>query len=130
MERSPQGGPLSPLLANGLLNEVDKEREPCGLSFVGYADDCTVDVGSWRAGPDAMETLKQLYGQSPPAAHQRGEERGGAPARPHIPLVQRLVRKVRRGQTACGLQGPWGDEGASLQDHDPKRWTEHAVRLC
>ena len=62
-EGTPKGGPLSPLLANGLLNEVDKEREPCGLSFVRYADDCTVDVGSWWAGPDAMETLKQLYGQ-------------------------------------------------------------------
>lgn len=62
-EGTPQGGPLSPLLANGLLNEVDKDREPCGLSFVRYADDCTVDVGSWRAGPDAMETLNQLYTQ-------------------------------------------------------------------
>lgn len=47
-EGTPQGGPLSPLLANGLLDEVDKEREPCGLSFVRYADDCTVDVRSWR----------------------------------------------------------------------------------
>ena len=85
-----------------------------------------VMAGGPRRHGDAQAALRA----TPPAAHQRGEERGGAPARPHIPLVQRLVRKVRRGQTACGLQGPWGDEGASLQDHDPKRWTEHAVRLC
>ena len=66
MERyagTPQGGPLSPLLANVLLDEVDKELEQRALSFVRYADDCNVYVRSWRAGTDAMETLKRLYGQ-------------------------------------------------------------------
>lgn len=62
-EGTPQGGPLSPLLANVLLDEVDKELEQRGLSFVRYADDCNVYVRSWRAGTDAMETLKRLYGQ-------------------------------------------------------------------
>ena len=62
-EGTPQGGPLSPLLANVLLDEVDKELEQRGLSFVRYADDCNVYVRSWRAGRDAMETLKRLYGQ-------------------------------------------------------------------
>ena len=62
-EGTPQGGPLSPLLANVLLDEVDKELEKRGLSFVRYADDCNVYVRSWRAGTDAMETLKRLYGQ-------------------------------------------------------------------
>lgn len=60
-EGTPQGGPLSPLLANVLLDEVDKELEQRGLSFVRYADDLNVYVGSWRAGEDAMETLKRLY---------------------------------------------------------------------
>jgi group II intron reverse transcriptase/maturase len=62
-EGTPQGGPLSPLLANVLLDEVDKELEQRGLSFVRYADDGNVYVRSWRAGTDAMETLKRLYGQ-------------------------------------------------------------------
>jgi RNA-directed DNA polymerase len=62
-EGTPQGGPLSPLLANVLLDEVDKELEKRGLSFVRYADDLNVYVSSWRAGKDAMETLKSLYGQ-------------------------------------------------------------------
>ena len=62
-EGTPQGGPLSPLLANVLLDEVDKELEKRGLSFVRYADDLNVYVSSWRAGKDAMETLKRLYGQ-------------------------------------------------------------------
>lgn len=62
-EGTPQGGPLSPLLANVLLDEVDKELEKRGLSFVRYVDDLNVYVGSKRAGEDAMETLKRLYGQ-------------------------------------------------------------------
>lgn len=62
-EGTPQGGPLSPLLANVLLDEVDKELERRGLSFVRYADDLNVYVKSKRAGNEAMELLKRLYGQ-------------------------------------------------------------------
>ncbi len=62
-EGTPQGGPLSPLLANGFLDEGDKELEQRGLSFVRYAAAGTVYVRSWRAGTDAMETLKRLYGR-------------------------------------------------------------------
>lgn len=60
-EGTPQGGPLSPLLANVLLDEVDKEFEKRGLSFVRYADDLNIYVGSLRAGEDAMQTLQRLY---------------------------------------------------------------------
>jgi group II intron reverse transcriptase/maturase len=60
-EGTPQGGPLSPLLANVLLDEVDKELERRGLRFVRYADDCNVYVQSKRAGARAMETLRRLY---------------------------------------------------------------------
>jgi group II intron reverse transcriptase/maturase len=60
-EGTPQGGPLSPLLANVLLDEVDKELEKRGHAFVRYADDCNVYVRSRRAGEDVMETLRRLY---------------------------------------------------------------------
>jgi len=60
-EGTPQGGPLSPLLANVLLDEVDNELERRGLSFVRYADDLNVYVRSKRAGEDAMQTLRRLY---------------------------------------------------------------------
>lgn len=60
-EGTPQGGPLSPLLANVLLDEVDKELERRGIAFVRYADDCNVYVQSKRAARDAMETLKNLF---------------------------------------------------------------------
>jgi len=73
-EGTPQGGPLSPLLANVLLDEVDKELEKRGHSFVRYADDSNVYVRSKRAGERVMGLLRRLY--APQAAHQRIEERG------------------------------------------------------
>ena len=62
-EGTPQGGPLSPLLANVLLDEVDKELEKRGHSFVRYADDCNVYVRSRRAGERVMGLLQRLYTQ-------------------------------------------------------------------
>jgi group II intron reverse transcriptase/maturase len=62
-EGTPQGGPLSPLLANVLLDEVDKELERTGHAFARYADDCNVYVHSRRAGERVMERLRKLYGK-------------------------------------------------------------------
>lgn len=58
---TPQGGPLSPLLANVLLDEVDKALEVRGYSFARYADDCNVYVGSMKAGQRVMGLLRRLY---------------------------------------------------------------------
>jgi len=60
-EGTPQGGPLSPLLANVLLDEVDKELEKRGHSFVRYGDDCNVYVRSRRAGERVMQLLRRLF---------------------------------------------------------------------
>lgn len=60
-EGVPQGGPLSPLLANALLDEVDKELEKRGLAFCRYADDLNVYARSKRAAEDAMQTLRGLF---------------------------------------------------------------------
>ena len=62
-EGTPQGGPLSPLLANVLLDEVDKELERRGHAFVRYADDCNVYVRSRRAGERTMRLLRRLFGR-------------------------------------------------------------------
>jgi len=56
---TPQGGPLSPLLANVLLDEVDKALEARGYSFSRYADDCNVYVGSRKAGERVMALLRK-----------------------------------------------------------------------
>lgn len=60
-EGTPQGGPLSPLLANVLLDDVDKELERRGHRFARYADDCNVYVQSKRAGEDVLAVLRQQY---------------------------------------------------------------------
>ena len=60
---TPQGGPLSPLLANVLLDEVDKELEQRGHAFVRYADDANVYVRSRRSGQRVMALLLKLYGR-------------------------------------------------------------------
>lgn len=62
-EGTPQGGPLSPLLANVLLDEVDKELERRGHAFARYADDCNVYVRSRRAGERVMRLLRRLFGK-------------------------------------------------------------------
>lgn len=60
-EGTPQGGPLSPLLANVLLDVVDRRLERRGHRFVRYADDCNVYVRSKRAAERVMEGLVALY---------------------------------------------------------------------
>ena len=56
-EGTPQGGPLSPLLANLLLDQFDKELEKRGHSFVRYADDCSIYVRSERAGRRVLASV-------------------------------------------------------------------------
>jgi len=55
--RTPQGGNLSPLLANIMLNELDKEMEKWRLSFVRYADDCISMVGSEMSANRVMRNI-------------------------------------------------------------------------
>lgn len=57
-EGTPQGGPLSPLLSNILLTDLDKELEKRKLSFCRYADDCNIYVSSQRSGQRIMESVK------------------------------------------------------------------------
>jgi len=59
-EGTPQGGPLSPLLSNIVLDELDKELEKRGLCFVRYADDCVIFVRSKRAGNRVMESVSRF----------------------------------------------------------------------
>lgn len=54
---TPQGGNLSPILSNIMLNELDKELEARGLHFVRYADDCVIAVGSSAAANRVMNTI-------------------------------------------------------------------------
>jgi len=59
-EGTPQGGPLSPLLSNLVLDELDRELEKRGHRFVRYADDCNIYVRSERAGQRVMESMERF----------------------------------------------------------------------
>lgn len=59
-EGAPQGGPLSPLLSNIVLDELDKELERRDLEFVRYADDCNIYVKSRKAAKRIMESITQF----------------------------------------------------------------------
>lgn len=59
-EGTPQGGPLSPLLANIMLDDVDKELEKRGHKFCRYADDCNIYVKSKRAGLRVMDSITRI----------------------------------------------------------------------
>lgn len=59
-EGTPQGGPLSPLLSNIMLDDLDKELERRGLWFCRYADDCNIHVGSRRAGQRVLVSIRNF----------------------------------------------------------------------
>ncbi len=80
MEGTPQGGPLSPLLSNVLLDELDRELQRRGHRFVRYADDCNVYVRSRRAGERVLDSLERF-------------------------LVKRLRLEVNRAKSA--VDRPW-----------------------
>jgi RNA-directed DNA polymerase len=82
VEGTPQGGPLSPLLSNLVLDELDRELERRGLRFVRYADDCNIYVRSERAGQRVMESITRFITQKlklkvnePKSAVARPQER-------------------------------------------------------
>ena len=82
VEGTPQGGPLSPLLSNLVLDELDRELECRGHRFVRYADDCNIYVRSERAGQRVMESISRFITQKlklkvnePKSAVARPQER-------------------------------------------------------
>ena len=79
VEGTPQGGPLSPLLSNVLLTDLDRELERRGLAFCRYADDCNIYVGSCQAGERVMSGIRIFLEE---VLHLRVNERKSAVARP------------------------------------------------
>jgi len=77
-EGTPQGGPISPLLSNILLDEFDKELEKRGHRFVRYADDCNIYVRSQKAGESVLNSVERF-------------------------LAKRLRLKVNRDKSAVGF---------------------------
>lgn len=112
-EGTPQGGPLSPLLSNIVLDELDRELERRGHRFVRYADDCNIHVRSERAGQRVMASMTRfitrklkLQVNSEKSAVARPRQRkflgfsftGGANPRRRIApkAIHRFKQRVRR----------------------------------
>ena len=89
-EGTPQGGPLSPLLSNLVLDDLDKELTRRGHRFCRYADDCNIYVRSRRAGERVMASVSRFLTTEAAAEGQRGEKRGGATGGAQVPGVQHL----------------------------------------
>lgn len=78
---TPQGGPLSPLLANIYLNELDKVLTQRGLHFVRYADDCNIYVKSKRAGYRVLESTSRFLERKLKVTVNREKSTVGSPLR-------------------------------------------------
>ena len=108
---TPQGGPLSPLLSNIMLDAMDKELEKRGLSFCRYADDCNIYVASKRAGERVMacggvDRPTKGKGQGPLPGGPWSEPR--AIRQRHLESPHSRVDSVllpRRDKAICGR--PW-----------------------
>jgi RNA-directed DNA polymerase len=102
-EGTPQGGPLSPLLSNLMLDVLDKELEKRGHRFVRYADDCNIYVRSQRAGERVMAGIEKVPSKAPQAQGQQGQERGRQAARPQVLGLQLYERdKATAAHRAAG----------------------------
>ena len=111
---TPQGGNLSPLLSNIMLNELDKELEARGLHFVRYADDCVIAVGSSAAANRVMHTttkwIEKKLGLKVNATKTKvttpsklkylgfgfWKDAEGWKARPHKDSIKRFERKLKQ----------------------------------
>jgi RNA-directed DNA polymerase len=102
-EGTPQGGPLSPLLANVLLDEVDKELEKRGHAFVRYADDCNVYVRSKRAGERVLDVLRKQYDR---LRLQINEQKSAVARVPDRKFLGFTFSVTTKGTVRCKLARP------------------------
>jgi RNA-directed DNA polymerase len=123
---TPQGGPRSALLANVLLDEVDKALEARSYCFARYADDCLRLHGQqegWRAG----DGLPQEAVHGLEASDQRSQERGGQRLRAQVPWVCVVGGQGQRGQMCGGSQGTGQLQGPHSATHAPLGRTQHGA---
>jgi RNA-directed DNA polymerase len=121
---TPQGGPLSPLLANVLLDEVDKELERRGDCFVRYADDANVYVRSQRAGERVMACLRKMYAKLHLTVNETKSAVASAFGRKFLGFS--FWDGAERGDQMWGGDQAAGDLQAADQATDPTlRWSQH-----
>lgn len=121
-EGTPQGGPLSPLLSNIVLNELDWELEQRGHHFVRYADDCNVYVRSERAGKRVMESIVRFIEKKLKLKVNKGKSAVAKPEERHF-LGFRLRREPMDGSVEVLLSKRSKDRiDGKIRELTPRNW--------
>src|SRR6266496_2293832 len=121
-EGTPQGGPLSPLLSNILLTELDRELERRGHAFCRYADDCNIYVGSERAGVQLLQSLTWFVFERLKLTVNVREELRSARGRSLAATIQRLNPMLRGWAAYFKLT----ETKRALEERDG--WIRHKLR--
>ena len=126
VEGTPQGGPLSPLLSNLVLDELDRELERRGHRYVRYADDSNIYVRSEQAGQRVMESITRFI------THQlklKVNEAKSAVARPQERKVSRVQLYLRsRGQARHCAEGLGSVQATNPGDHATGQGSQYSRR--
>ena len=104
-EGTPQGGPLSPLLSNIVLDELDRELERRKHRFVRYADDCNIYVRSQRAGQRVMESITRFITRQLKLKVNEAKSAVARPADTEVPGVQ--LQRQTRNRSGASRRRPW-----------------------
>ena len=128
-EGVPQGGPLSPLLSNIVLDELDHELERRGHRFVRYADDCNIYVGSERAGHRVMASIVAFIERRLRLKVNVDKSAGSRPEARHF-LGFSLRREPLGGAVEVGLSKRSRDRlRAKIRELTPRTWGQ-SLRDC
>lgn len=121
-EGTPQGGPLSPLLSNIVLDELDHELTRRGHRFVRYADDCNIYVQSERAGHRVMESIVRFIEKRLRLKVNRKKSAVAKPQERHF-VGFRLWRDPRTGAAQVLLSQRSHERiTARIRDLTPRKW--------
>ena len=128
-EGLPQGGPLSPLLSNIVLDELDRELHQRGHHFVRYADDCNIYVCSERAGQRVMVSVVKFIERRLRLEVNETKSAVARPEQRHF-LGFRLRREPKSGAAGVGLSERSRERiDARIRELTP-RWWGQSLKAC
>lgn len=127
-EGTPQGGPLSPLLSNIVLDEFDQELQRRGLRFVRYADDCNIFVRSLRAGRRVMASIRHFLEVQ--LRLQVNEEKSKVARPEEVQFLGFSLRTTESGEVDVHLSARSKQRlDAKLRELTPRNWGQ-SVAAC